>query len=929
MDYSKDANTKKQKNKKATKKKVKNRIGLIITRVIFVVIILIFFAVLGAGMGAYLGIIGESPNVDILQVTPNSYTSYVYDQNGVEIDSLHGIENRTYINMKEIPLNMKNATIAIEDERFYSHNGVDFKGMARALLVNIKTFLGIQDGGIEGASTITQQLIKLNYFKEALQSSEERLSITRKLQEQYMAVQLEKKLATDKDVGKQVAKDYILEVYLNTINYNGAWGIQAAAERYFAKNASELTLSECAVLAAIPKNPSKLNPISNPKDNKERQITVLKRMLKQELITQSEYNEAINEDVYAKIQTTKQKVEEESSPHSYYVDQVITDVSKDLQEAYKISRQEAENFIYSKGYKIYTCIDTDMQNIVDEAYKNPKLFPPDDYALEVLYTITVEDNTTKKSKTYEKREYVKNEEEANNFAATMKSQLVTDNVTFLAEKIETTIQPQSAFIVTDYHTGEVKAVMGGRGEKTGNRLLNRATQSVRQPGSTFKVLAGYAPGIDTGVLTAATTFNDTPYTKGSWSPGNWYSGYKGINTVRTGIADSMNIIAAKAISKVGISTSFDYLLNFGFTTLVDSDERNGKIYSDKNDTIVLGGLTDGVTLSQLNSAYGTIANMGQYLKPIFYTKVIDHDGKTILENIPEPKTVLKETTSFILTDMMEDVITGSVGTGKAAKFKNIKMPIAGKTGTTSEDKDLMFAAYTPYYVASTWLGHDQARSLSSNSNYHMMMWREIMENIHQQKNLEYKKFERPEGIVSANVCNVSGKSPVSGLCDSESRGSRVISEYFASGTVPSEKCDVHVRVSIDTTTNLLATDFCPKEYIASVVMIERPNDGNSAAPDSKYYAPTGTCNVHSSENMTSEESNFETEGETVFIPPIVVPDDNTNSTISSQNNTTSTNSSTSTTKASTTKASTKSTEIPVNKDKIDTPPAMDDFIFPE
>lgn len=929
MNYSKDANTKKQKTKKATKKKVKNRVGLIITRVVIIIIILIFFAVLGASMGVYLGILDGAPDISLLQVEPNKYTSYIYDQNGTEIDILHGEENRDHVTLDGIPLNMQNATVAIEDERFYSHNGIDFQGMVRALFVNIEAKL-TGNKNLEGASTITQQLIKSAFFKDALVNKEgSTQKFVRKLQEQYMAIQLEN-LAIELKGNKKAGKDQILELYLNTINYHGANGVQAAAKRYFSKDASELTLAECAMLAAIPQNPTKWNPIAHADLNKTRQTTVLNRMLKQGFITDAEYNQAIDEDIYSKIQTIAQEVAEEKSSHSYFTDQLINSVIKGLQEQEKLSLEQANDLIYSGGLQIYSSQDLEIQKIVDEAYNNPKLFPIEDYALEVSYYISVEDKVTKKAKHYPvQRKYVKNQEEADKFALEMRNKYLTDDVNLLSDRTEVIIQPQSAFIVTDFHTGEVKALIGGRGEKTGSRLFNRATQAMRQPGSTFKVLAAYAPGLDTGLFTPATVFNDAPYTRGGWSPGNWYSGYKGLNTVRSGIAKSMNILAAKAIAKVGIDTSMDYLKNFGFTTLVDTPQvrADGKTYSDLNDSTALGGITDGVILSELNSAYGTIANNGEYLKPIYYTKVLRHDGTVLLENKIEPKVVLKKTTAFLLTDMMEDVVTTSIGTGKAAKFKNINMPIAGKTGTTSDTKDLVFSGYTPYYVASVWLGHDQKRNLIDNGDTQLYLWSNIMEKIHLLKNLETKKFEQPEGIVSKNVCNVSGKLPVDGLCNNEySRGSRVISEYFDSSNVPTERCDAHISVRVDVTTNSLATEYCPSDYIAEVVRIIRPSDGSGSASDSQYYAPTDYCSVHDgSFTIPIEESSSSEEKETVdiVIPSIVEPE---NSTSASKETTNSKKESTTAqTKESTTA---KKSDIPITNKDLKTPLTIDDFYSP-
>lgn len=942
MDYSKDANTKKQKDKKSTKKKVGNRIGIILIRILIILIILLCFAVLGAGMGAYFGIIGNSQTVDLelIQAPKLSYTSFIYDQNGVELTSLHGTENREYVKLDQIPKSIQNATIAIEDVRFYSHNGVDFRGIARAMVENVKSLLG-QSDRLEGASTITQQLIKINFFKDALTSQEEN-KVVRKLQEQYMAVELEKKTA-ERAGSKKAGKDEILELYLNTINYgSGAYGVQAASKFYFGKDVSELTLAESATLAAIPQNPTKWNPKNHPDNNKIRKDKVLRDMKEQEYITENQYREAMNEDVYSKIQSVVQQVEEESSTRSYYEDQVIAQVIEDLQTEKGINKAQANSIVWNQGVKITACIDRDIQAIVDEAYQNPDLFPKNDYGLETTYYITVEDKATKQQHNYNERsDYLQTQEEVDQFLQDMRAKYDTEDVNVIAERHETVIEPQSAFVITDYHTGQVKAVIGGRGDKLANRTLNRATQSTRQPGSTFKVLAAYAPGIDTGVLTAASVFDDAPYKKGKWAPQNWYSGYRGISTVRRGIEYSMNIVAAKAIDKVGIGVAMDYLQNFGFTTL-ETDPN--KPANDLNDTTVLGGITNGVILNELNSAYGTIANGGGYMRPIFYTKVVDHDGKVILENNQEPKPVLKETTAFILTDMMEDVITGSMGTAKSARFRNIKMPIAGKTGTTSDNKDLLFSGYTPYYVASVWLGHDYKRSLKENGNQHIILWRNIMEDVHQQKGLEYKNFERPEGIITMDVCNLSGKLP------GPACGSHVISEYFTKGTEPISRCYSHSSIRIDTSTNLLATKYCPEEFVEEIYDAEG-YDGD---------IPNRYCDVHTADESASDESNSDESSDesdesssdlneqtssTKQTPPVIATDNHGNIVESEtttmpniqttvphtqENTLPATEDFTVNTEVPTPPdvAPTANTDIPINNDIIDTPPAIDNFFSP-
>jgi penicillin-binding protein 1A len=831
MNFSKESNDKKKTAINSKNKKVKNRLSIIIFRIFFVVLIFGGFAAVGGGLGVLLGIVNTAPEIKDIKLTPGRYTSIIYDLNGNEIDRLHGDENRIYAELENIPINLQHAFIAIEDERFYTHNGVDLKGMVRALIVNIK-----ERSFSEGASTITQQLIKNRVL-----TTEKK--IERKLQEQYLAIQLE----------KIYDKDQILEWYLNEIGLgHGLNGVQAAANRYFNKDVSELTLAESAVIAAITQNPSRYSPISFPENNKDRQHTVLKKMLEQEYITQSEYDEAINEDVYSKVQETSQQYVEDSK-HSYYVDQIIEDVINDLQVQKGYTATEASNLIYSGGLSIYTPFNQKIQDIVDEYYSKEELYPPKSFELKVIYNLSIEkpDGTVKH---LGGEGIVPNTDSIEEFKEQKKKDWeISEKDKILKEQHYTIPQPQSAMVIMDYHNGHVLAISGGRGEKIGNLMFNRATHAKRQPGSAFKVLAAYAPALDTGKTTPGTVIDDVPLQVKNGSStkfiSNWTGRYDGLSTVREGIYNSMNILAVKTLLNVGVDTSFDYLQHFGFTTLIDNEERNGRVYTDKNPVLALGGITDGVTPLELTAAYGAVANKGVYNEPIFYTKILDHDGNLLVDNTPQQHRVLKETTAFLLTDMMEDVITR--GTGGLAKFKNINMPIAGKTGTTSDDKDLIFAGYTPYYVAGIWLGHDTPKKLRYDKSYHNLLWSAIMEQIH--KDFPTKKFEVPNGIVQARICTESGKLATT-TCEQDPRGSTAKYEYFEQGTQPKEYCDVHKLEKVCIESGLLANEYCPEETVKEKAFIVRPvpyvpSGKNGALPtDSKYELPVSKeeayCNLH-------------------------------------------------------------------------------------
>lgn len=831
MDYSQNANKKRTDQTKKTRKKKKNRFGVFFMRAIIILLIVGCFGIGGALLGAYMGIIENTEHLNTTDVTPESYTSFIYDQDGNEIDMLHGKENREYVQLSEIPEYLKNAVVAIEDERFYEHSGIDVKGIFRAIVVNIKN-----GDFTQGASTITQQLIK----NEALTSEK---TITRKIQEQYLAVTFEKEL--EKKFGsKERAKDYILELYLNSIALNhGLNGVQSASKFYYGKDVSELTLAECASIAGITKNPSKYSPVSYPENNKERQLTVLGKMKQLGYITEDEYNQAKEEDIYSKIVGNNDKDETTVAKHNYFVDALIVDIAKDLMEQKGMNKQQAYNKIYSGGLKIYSTIDTNMQNIMEESYKNDSLFPPKGNTIDVTYTISVMDTATEKQSHYSRTKIVNSTDEIDAFVKSVQDEVLDSTHTLVLDNLVVAPSLQSAMVVMDYRTGAVKALIGGRGEKTGDLVFNRATQALRQPGSCFKILASYAPAFDLGIVSPGTVIVDEEFTVGNWTPKNWYKGYRGPQTARVGIRDSMNILAAKVIMQVGVETAFEYLENFGFTSLVKGVDENGN--TDMGPALSLGGITKGVSVLELTAAYGAIANKGEYLKPTLYSKVLDHDGNVLLEYKPEPKRVIKETTAFLLTDCMKDVVSGG-GTGGLARFKNLKMPIAGKTGTTSDDKDLTFAGYTPYYVAGIWLGYDQPKRMTYDKSYHLLLWSDVMEKIHQYYNLEYKDFEKVDGITRRTICSVSGKSAVPGLCDSDYFGSTAITDYFVSD-FDAEPCDVHKSFKVDISTGKLANEYCPPESVKDVILAVDPETGELLHKNDKSeveFNLNETCTEH-------------------------------------------------------------------------------------
>lgn len=817
MNYGRKSTAKKEKELLSKGTMIRKKFTVIFAKTLLVC--LIAFTVVGgcAGYGVYKGIVDSAPDIHDIDATPTGYLSTVLDNQGNETATLVASgSNRVYVTIDEIPLDLQHAFVAIEDARFYEHNGIDITGIVRAGIT------GITSGRFsQGASTITQQLLKNNVFTDWTSESSFADKMERKIQEQYLAIQLE----------KVEDKNWILENYLNTINLGqNTLGVQAASQRYFNKDVSELTLSECAVIAGITQNPSRYNPVSNPDANAERRTKVLNNMLDQGYIDQAAYDTAMADNVYDRIQIVDSETASDNI-NSYFVDALTEQVIDDLMEVKGYTETQAYKALYEGGLTIYSTQDPSIQQICDEEVNNA-----DNYGSETKYSCSYRLTIQKADGTYQNYSeqtmlsYYQSKNSKYNIdfdskeavdaaIEQYKADIMEDGDTIVpnGESITYTMQPQASMTVIDQSTGEVKAIVGGRGDKTANKTLNRATDTKRQPGSTFKILSAYAPALDIGGMTLASVQDDAPYTysNAAHTPVNNYDkSYRGFTTIREGITYSINIVAVKTLTDIGVDIGYEYLQNFGFSTLCDSD---------RTQALALGGITNGVTNLELTAAYATIANGGTYTKPRFYTKILDHDGNVLIDNTPQTHTVLKETTAWLLTNAMEDVLTN--GTGRPAHFNG--MPQAGKSGTTSSDRDALFAGYTPYYTCVVWGGYDDNAELSY-TTYPKTLWKSVMGRIHE--NLDYKDFDKPDGITTATVCKKSGKLAVAGLCDSDPRGSMVESEYFASGTVPKDYCDHHVRVTIDLSTGGIATDTCPEELRSSNVYITGGSAGTQDAP---------------------------------------------------------------------------------------------------
>ena len=789
MNYGKKSTAKKRTALISRSSMMGKRARVSFIRVLFVSLIALCIAVTCLGVGSFRGVIDTAPDVDDIDIMPLGYATFLYDDAGNQIRKLAAPDsNRLPVTLDQIPVDLQHAVVAIEDERFYEHNGIDVKGILRAGMKALTT-----GDFSEGASTITQQLLKNNVFTNWTSESTQLERFTRKIQEQYLAVQVEKK--TDKDT--------ILENYLNTINLGaGSYGVQAAARQYFDKDVWDLNLSECATLAGITQNPTKFNPIINPDSNRKRRKEVLQHMLDQNYITQDQYDEALADDVYSRIQAAQEKNSStENTVYTYFEDELTDQIINDLMNIKGYTKKQATNLLYSGGLKVYTTQDSKIQNILDEEYADPSNYP-DTVQYELDYALTVTDpdgNQVNYSKEMLQL-YFQNEdpdfdllfdspEDGQTYVDKYKASILANGSKVLAERVNFAPQPQSSMSVIDQHTGYVKALIGGRGEKTASLTLNRATDTTRQPGSTFKIVSTYAPALNEKGMTLATTFEDEPYEYPDGSPvNNATRSYNGTTTIRTAIQNSINVVAVKCLEKVTPELGLKYLDNFGFTTLAHGTEAdkdaNGNVWSDANLATALGGITRGVTNVELCASYAAIANGGNYIKPIYYTKILDHNGNVLIENTAAERSVIKESTAFLLTSAMEDVV--KQGTGTACQLDN--MPVDGKTGTTEAYNDLWFVGYTPYYTCAVWSGYDNNEKLPDYArNFHKALWKKVMTRIHE--GLPSKEFEKPASVEKLSVCEETGLLPRAGC--------PVITEYFDVGTMPTEYCDQHFYDSDD------------------------------------------------------------------------------------------------------------------------------------
>lgn len=823
MNYSKNGLKQVQKQMNSKSEKLGRKLLIWICQVSLLAVISVVIFLGAAALGAFKGCIDTAPNIESADVSPEGFSSFVYDKDGNQLTKLvASSSNRIPVTLDKVPKHLQQAFIAIEDSRFYEHNGIDIVGIIRAGVKGVLSGFKFKSG----ASTITQQLIKNTIYEDFVNESQLE-KVARKIQEWYLAVHL----------SGELSKNEVLIRYLNTINLGqNTLGVQSASLRYFGKDVSELSLSECAVIAAITKSPTGYNPIINPDANAKRRTNVLDEMKKLGYITQAEYDTAMEDDPYTRISEVNQTYVEADTVNTYFVDAVTKQVYDDLLEA-GYTAEYADNLIYRSGIKINSTFDAEIQAIVDEVCSNEANFPRAYWQLGYQLSVRkangdiVHHSTEMLQRYLNTNEYsdysydpedkmlFTSHEAANAALDYYKDYAVQTGDEILGEKIQLTVQPQLSVVILDHHTGYVKAMLGGRGDKTVNKSFNRATDATRQPGSCFKVLAAYAPALDAAGFTLASVQNDAPFAYTNSGDenirlvNNWHNqskGYLGLLNYREGIRNSRNVITVKASTVITPQLGMDYLLNFGFTTL--EPVTNEKGFTDVHQALSLGGITNGVTNLEMTAAYAAIANGGIYIEPTLYTTVLDRHGNIILDKSSnKEKHVLRESTAWLLTDAMRDVV--EEGTGTSARVQGVD--VAGKTGTTSDDMDVWFSGYTHYYTGSVWLGFDNNNKELSKAeqSVHSKLWSQIMTAVHE--NLEPKEImEKPLEIIEVDVCAKSGKLPTPGLCDQH-----IYKEFFAEGTEPLDYCDVHYIGTVCQSDGVPCTIYCPYPVEGPVEML--------------------------------------------------------------------------------------------------------------
>ncbi|MBQ2817305.1 MAG: transglycosylase domain-containing protein [Clostridia bacterium] len=739
-------------------------IDVIVTtcKMLAVLVIACSVACCGLVVGLAKGYYETTPELNTSEINDQSLTSFFYDKDGELLTAYKGSENRVWAKYEELPEDLKNAFVALEDARFWTHNGIDLKRIAGAFISNLS------GGSTQGGSTITQQLIKLRVLSTEV-------SYKRKIQEAFLAIELE----------EQYEKEQILESYLNSIWMGESnYGVKAAAQDYFGKELDELTLKECAMLAGITKNPSRYNPRKNyvrndtPEISEERTERALYAMLENNFITQTEYEEALGQEIAVVEQSTVNKLYD----MPYAVETVLNDVIDAFIELYGVSntsqnRSIIRSEIQTNGYHIYSTIDSKVQKIAEDVVYNWDSYP----------------------------------EMANPSDAIVRT-VGSDGV------ITEQLQPQAAVVIYDHEAGELRGIVGGRSEPSSFLEYNRATSSVMPVGSSIKPLAVYGPALDMGFSPATVTENMEVPIEG-WStekgyPSNSSSLKKSMVTLRTSMVNSLNIGSVHTLlDYVGIDNSTNYLNSMG----IDSSYLNIDAFG-----LAMG--SSGITPFDMAVGFGTIANAGTYKDAITFTKVTDANGNVLIDNKAKQAEsevqVFRPGAAYMLCDMLVDAVQS--GTGKNARISGLT--VGGKTGTNSDYVGVSFSGITPHYSCSVWIGHDSYKALykgASGGNEAAPMFKAVMEKVYNTLELENKaiiEFSPEElGLTQAVTCSLSGLLATD-ACYFD-LDYPPVTEYWFADSVPTDTCVTHQIANICSESGLPATAYCPNPTQGSVTVI--------------------------------------------------------------------------------------------------------------
>ncbi|KOR24099.1 PBP1A family penicillin-binding protein [Clostridium sp. L74] len=797
------------------KKKRKSSVFKIILNV-FLSIFLIAGVAFG---GIVIAMIKTAPPLNVQQVLTFDEPSILYDDKDQYMDKVITNDQRIVVDYKDVPQNLKNAFVSIEDERFYKHHGIDIKRITGATLLNVANKIK-RSSKLQGASTLTQQLIK-----NTVLSSE--ISIKRKVQEIYLAIQLE----------KEISKDQILGAYMNSIFLGGnALGVEAASKQYFNKSVKDLSLIECAFIAGVPQSPSVYYPYSsaskkNPSIYLNRTKTVLFKMLDNGYITENDYNKALKDLDSKKLAFAKPTAPNNKLAYEWFSIPAIEQVKKDLKTQYKYDDKQIHNLLVNGGLKIYTTMNKNLQDKTQNTINN------------AYYLNSYENNGV--------------------------------------------LYPQASAVIMDYHNGQVKTIVGGRGNQPA-RSYNRAASSnyLRAAGSSIKPLTVYSAAIDSKKATAATGFEDSPipvnigrkYSSGEpYNPRNSTNTYSGYVNVREALKRSINVVAVKLVDKIGLNTSVQYAEKFGIP--IDQHDRTSMA------ALSLGELHKGTNPLIMAQAYGVFGNNGVYTEAKLYTKVVDRTGKIVLEPKANARKAISQEAAFITYDMLQGPVSEG-GTGSQANFGN--MEVRGKTGTSSDMKNLWFCGLTPYYSGAVWIGNDNSSTVNGvYSSSAAKLWGDIMKEFH--VNLPYKQVQKPSSVVTANVDSISGKLPTQ-LSYRDPRGSTVYNEFFINGTIPTEYDDIHVEVQINKLTGKLASKFTPSFLVESRVFLRRDYSPGVELLDQQWVTPysiddgVGLPSNEQKNNSNTKDKSKDKDKDKVPSQNKPNSNDNNNNTINNDNN---------------------------------------------